>query len=150
MQNKPCFSPFIRFSCLSTTILLPSGKPFCIADGRLLLSALLKCSFSLLFVHVTMPSSIILTSPSQPAILFMTLSSMTVLLFAFYKPCFPFFIGFCFPSDSIVLPSSSNNVGLSCSLRKLSEMQPDRTTIESTTTSVEARPNNSYIILVIQ
>ena len=107
MQNKPCFSLFIRFGCPSTLTLLPSGKPFCIADGPLSLSALLKCSFLLLFVHVTMPSSIILVSPSQPAIFSIALLSTTILLFSFNKPCFPFFIGFCFPFDSIVLPSSS-------------------------------------------
>ena len=107
MQNKPCFSLFIRFSCMFTPILLPSGKPFCTADGPLSFFVLLKCSFLLLFVHVTTPSSIIFMSPSQPAIFSMALSSMAVLLFAFYKACFLFFNDFSFPSDSIALSSSS-------------------------------------------
>ena len=103
MQNyKICFSLIIRFSFVSTMILLSSGKPFCTADKPLLFSALLKCSFSLLFIQVTIHTIISsVSSPSQPIII-----SMAVLLYVADYLCFTNLVLSVFTSY-IALPSPS-------------------------------------------
>ena len=93
-----CSSDSVLCLRLSCSLLVDrSSRP-------LSLSALLQCSFSLLLIHVTLPNSIILLSPSQPAFFN---GSTVALAICVLQPCFHFFISFSFPSESITLPSSS-------------------------------------------
>ena len=74
-------------------ILLSSGKP-------------------LVFIHVLTSNSFILSSPSQPTVVFSKgtgskLHLVNVPAICVYKPCLSFLLGFSLSSEPIELPSSS-------------------------------------------
>ena len=85
----PCSPLFIRFCSTCTPILLSSGKP-------------------LVFIHILASNSFILSSPSQPTVVFSKgtgskLHLVHVPAICVYKPCLSFVLGF-----SLALPSSSS------------------------------------------